>query len=184
MISYLSGTLLTHTPDGAVIEVQGVGYEVIGLWLGRVALSTKLAVHTYNYLENQTIPRLIGCQTKEGRDLLLELISVSGVGPKLAGKILDAASPAAIKSAITSADLDFLTHIKGLGKKTAQKIILDLGKTLVEATSSAYTYIYDALKELSFDKREIDKALEKLDLTGLSESAALSTVLKSLGRSK
>jgi holliday junction DNA helicase RuvA len=182
MIASLSGSLLTHTPDGAVIEVGGMGYEVIGLWLGRVTLGTKLVLYTYHYLENQTIPRLIGCQTKEGRDLLIELIGVNGVGPKLAGKILDAATPAAVKSAITSGDLDFLTHIKGLGRKTAQKIILDLGKTLVEATSSANNYIYEALRELSFDKREIDRVLEKIDLTGLSESAALSLVLKSLGR--
>lgn len=184
MISYLSGTLLHHTASGAVIVVNGIGYEVIGLWLGRIALGTKIELFTYHYLENQTIPRLIGCQTKEGRDLLIELISVSGVGPKLAGKILDAAIPSAVKTAITTGDLDFLTSIKGLGKKTAQKIILDLGKTLVEATTSAYSYIYDALRELSFDKREIDHVLSNLDLTGLSESAALSQVLKALGRSK
>lgn len=182
MIAYLSGQLLHHTGGGAVILAGGIGYEVIGLWLGRQALGSNLEVFTYHYLENQSIPRLIGCQTKEGRDLLVELLTVNGVGPKLAGKILDAAAPAAIKSAITSADLDFLTHIKGLGKKTAQKIILDLGKTLVEATSSANSYIYDALKELSFDKREIDKVLETIDLTGLSESAALSIVLKNLGK--
>ena len=182
MISYLSGKLLHHTKDGAVIVVSGIGYEVIGLWLGRIALGTELELYTYHYLENQSIPRLVGCSTKEGRDLLLELISVSGVGPKLAGKILDAATPAAIKTAITTADLDFLTHIKGLGKKTAQKIILDLGKTLVEATTSATSYIYDALRELAFDKREIDHVLETADLTGLSESAALSLVLKKLGQ--
>lgn len=182
MIAYLSGQLLHHTQDGAVIITGGVGYEVIGLWLGRRSVGSNLEIYTYHYLENQTIPRLIGCQTKEGRDLLIELIGVSGVGPKLAGKILDAASPAAIKTAITSGDLDFLTHIKGLGKKTAQKIILDLGKTLVEATSSANSYIYDALRELSFDKREIDKVLESVDLTGLSESTALSLVLKQLGK--
>ncbi len=182
MISYLEGTLRYHTKDGAVIEVAGIGYEIIGLWLGRQTPGTTLSLYTYHYLENQTIPRLIGCQTKEGRDLLLELISVNGVGPKMAGKILDSATPQAIKSAITTGDLDFLTTIKGLGKKTAQKIILDLGKTLVEATSSANSYIYDALRELSFDKREIDKVLESLDLTGLSESASLSLVLKKLGK--
>lgn len=182
MISYLSGNLLHHTKDGAVISVSGVGYEVIGLWLGRLPLESEITLYTYHYLENQTIPRLIGCQSKEGRDLLIELIGVSGVGPKLAGKILDAATPRSIMSAITSGDLDFLAHIKGLGRKTAQKIILDLGKTLVEATTSATSYIYDALKELSFDKREIDKVLENVDLTGLSESAALSLVLKSLGK--
>ncbi len=182
MISYLSGQLLHHTKDGAVILVDHTGYEVIGLWLGRLAIGVDLTLYTYHYLENQTIPRLIACQTKEARDLLIELITVNGVGPKMAGRILDSASVSSIKSAITSADLDFLTHIKGLGKKTAQKIILDLGKTLVEATSSANSYIYDALKELSFDKREIDKVLESLDLTGLSESSALSLVLKSLGK--
>lgn len=182
MISYLSGSLLHHTRDGAVILVGGIGYEVIGLWLGRQAIGTELSTYTYHYIENESIPRLIGCQTKDGRDLLIELITVNGVGPKMAGRILDAASVSAIKTAITSADLDFLTHIKGLGKKTAQKIILDLGKTLVEATTSATSYIYDALRELSFDKREIDHVLETLDLTGLSESAALSLVLKTLGK--
>jgi Holliday junction DNA helicase RuvA len=182
MISYLSGELLYHTKDGAVIKVDNLGYEVIGLWLGRQALGTKLIIYTYQYIENESIPRLIGCQSKEGRDLLIELITVNGVGPKMAGRILDAAPVLAIKSAITGADLDFLTHIKGLGKKTAQKIILDLGKTLVDATSSANSYIYEALRELSFDKREIDKVLESIDLTGLSESAALSLVLKALGK--
>ena len=182
MISYLKGTLLHHTQDGAVVLVNDIGYEVIGLWLGRQTIGSDLTLYTYHYLENQTIPRLIGCQTKEARDLLIELITVNGVGPKMAGRILDASSVATIKSAITTADLGFLTHIKGLGKKTAQKIILDLGKTLVEATSSANSYIYDALRELSFDKREIDRVLETLDLTGLSESAALSLVLKKLGQ--
>lgn len=182
MISYLSGKLLHHTKDGAVIVVNNVGYEIIGFWLGRQSIGTLLEIYTYHYIENESIPRLIGCQTKDGRDLLIELITVNGVGPKMAGRILDAASVADIKTAITTADLDFLTHIKGLGKKTSQKIILDLGKTLVEATSSANSYIYDALAELSFDKREIDKVLETIDLTGLSESAALSMVLKALGK--
>ncbi len=182
MIAYLTGTLLNHTADGAVVLVGGIGYEVIGLWLGRLPLGSDLSIYTYHYLENESLPRLIGCQTKEGRDLLLELIKVNGVGPKMAGRILDAASVASIKSAITTGDLDFLTHIKGLGKKTAQKIVLDLGKTLVDAVSSANTYIYDALRELSFDKREIDKVMESVDLTGLSESAALSLVLKQLGK--
>ena len=176
--------MLTHTKDGAIIDVGGVGYEVIGLWLGRIPLGSDLTLYTYHYLENQAIPRLVGCQTPDARTLLLELIGVNGVGPKLASKILDAGPASTIKSAIVNANLDFLTSIKGLGKKTAQKIILDLGKTLVDATSSANQYIYDALKELSFDQREIDRVLATLDLTGLSESAALSLVLKKLGQNK
>lgn len=182
MIAHLQGQLLDHTKDGAILEVNSVGYEVIGLWLGKIKLGEKLSVYTYHYLENESIPRLIGCQSLADRGLLLQLITVSGVGPKLASKILDSAPSQSIKLAITTGDLDFLMSIKGLGKKTAQKIILDLGKTLVEATSSANSFIYDALKELSFDKREIDRVLKNLDLTGLSESASLSLVLKSLGK--
>ena len=87
MISYLSGKLLHHTKDGAVIVVSGVGYEVIGLWLGRQTIGTDLNIYTYHYIENESIPRLIGCQSKDGRDLLIELITVNGVGPKMAGRI-------------------------------------------------------------------------------------------------
>jgi len=100
----------------------------------------------------------------------------------MASRILAVSEPSAIKTAIMTGDLDFLMHIKGLGKKTAQKIILYLGKTLIDATTSASSYIYDALAQLSFDRREIDKVLESLDLTGLSESAALSLILKKLGQ--
>lgn len=182
MIAYLKGRLLSHTADGGVIQVQGVGYEVIGLWLGEHKLGEEIELYTYHYLENQSLPRLIGCKSLAARSLLLELIGVSGVGPKMAGKILDSAPPQAIMSAITSADLDTLTKIKGLGKKTAQKIILELGKTLVESTNSAENYIYQALRGLSFEKSEIDRAVEAVDLTGLSESQALSLVLKKLGR--
>jgi len=182
MIAYLSGQLLVHTKEGAIILVAGVGYEVIGVWLGRISVGTTLTLYTYHYLENQSIPRLVGCQTIEARDLLIELISVSGVGPKMASRIVAVSEPSAIKTAIMTGDLDFLMHIKGLGKKTAQKIILYLGKTLIDATTSASSYIYDALAQLSFDRREIDKVLESLDLTGLSESAALSLILKKLGQ--
>lgn len=183
MIAHLLGKLLYHTKDGAVIEVGDIGYEVVGLWLGKIEIHSQVEIYTYHYLENDTIPRLIGCQSLAGRELLLQLISVSGVGPKLAGKILESSPPKSIMTAITAGDLDFLMGIKGLGKKTAQKIILDLGKKLVEATSSANSFIYDALRELAFDKREIDRVLETLDLTGLSESASLSLVLKKLGQS-
>ena len=182
MISYLSGTIHKHTSYGAIILVNGIGYEVIGMWLGRLTQDSPISLYTYHYLENESIPRLIGCESFEARKLLIDLVGVNGVGPKMASRILDSASPTAIKTAITSGDLDFLVSIKGLGKKTAQKIILDLGKTLVEAVSSANTYIYDALMGLAFDKREIDKVLESSDLTNLSESQALSLVLKKLGK--
>ena len=184
MLSYLSGCILAHTKDGAIIGTDTLGYEVIGAWLGRHSLGEAITVWTYQYFENQSIPRLVGCETLAGRELLIQLLGVNGVGPKMGSRIVDAGSADRLTSAITGGDLDFLTHIKGLGKKTAQKIILELGKTLVDAGTTANSYLYDALSELKFTRGEIDKAIAATDLTGLSESSALGAVLKTLGRAK
>ena len=182
MLAYLKGHILAHTKDGAIVATGATGHEVIGAWLGRKSVGDEVVVWTYEYLENQSIPRLVGCQSAEGRALLIELLGVNGVGPKMAGRILDAGSAAQIKQAITSGDLAFLGSVKGLGKKTAQKIVLELGKILVDATTTANAFLYDALGELKFTRAEIDRVLATINITDLSESEALAKVLQALGR--
>ena len=182
MLAYIKGTLLNYTSDGAIIQVGDIGYSVIGNWLKQTKLGTVIEIYTYHYLENKTIPRLLGVQTPEGRALVISLLNVSGVGPKMAGRILDVLTPQALLSAITTGDLTTLGSVKGLGKKTAQKIILELGKTLVLDTSYDSPYS-QALLSLGFTKREIDQALKKTDLSGLSESQSLSALMRNLGSS-
>lgn len=180
MIAYLKGQLLSHTKTGAIITVGGVGYDCIGGWLLTQAVGTTLELYTYHYLENQNLPRLLAIPSLESRSLLISLLDVSGVGPKMAGRILDALPPRELVTAISTGDLLTLSRVKGLGKKTAQKIILELGKTLVldSPTASPYT---EALLSLGFTRSEVDSALKETDLTNLNEAQALSALMRHLG---
>ena len=184
MIAYLKGTILEFTKEGAIIHINGVGYEVVGSWLGKFSVNEEVEVYTYEYLENSSIPRLIACRSFEARSIFLSLLSVSGVGPKMAGRIVDALNPQELISAITSGDLEVLGKVKGLGKKTAQKIILELGKILVTSSTSKDANLIEALSSLKFTPQEIKDAIAHTDLQGLSESAQISALLKTLGKSK
>lgn len=181
MQAYLKGSVLTHTKDGAIVLVGDIGYECLGNWLKNLTIGTQIELYTYHYLENQSIPRLIAVKSAQARELLIQLLDVSGVGPKMAGRILDSFTPSELISAITSGDITLLSHVKGLGKKTAQKIILELGKTLVfDSTVSSSPY-YDALISLGFGHNEIETAIKATDTTNLNENQALSAILRSLG---
>lgn len=184
MLSFLHATILTHTKDGAIVRVGDIGYEVIGSWLGREQLGTELDIFTYQYYENESIPRLIGVPTSSAREFLMELMTVQGVGPKMASRIIDTADMDKLKTAITQGDLTTLKMVKGLGLKTAQKIVLELGKKLVAEENAGNTTVYQALLGLGFSKGEIDQAVSKTDLTGLTDNQSVSAVLKNLGRAK
>jgi len=183
MISYLSGTILTHTKEGAIILVGGVGYECLGSWLTRLPVGELATVYTYHYLENQSIPRLVACVSLAARDLLLQLLSVSGVGPKMASRIIDALPPTRLIKAIQDSDLTTLSSVKGLGKKTAQKIILELGKTLITESAASSPY-HEALTSLGFSSLEIARAVDKTDLTNLTDDQAITAILRNLGRNQ
>lgn len=180
MLSYLSGIIQEHTKDGAIVLVNGVGYECYGDWLNRLPITTNVTCYTYQYYENQTIPRLIAVPDLESRSILIELLSVSGIGPKMAGRIVSELGKERLLFAITNSDVTTLSTVKGLGKKTAQKIILELGKKLVLDTGEKSTY-YEALGNLGFTPREIEGVLRNLDVRGMNENQVIATVLKTLG---
>jgi Holliday junction DNA helicase RuvA len=180
MIAYLKGTILTHTSHGAIVQVGDIGYDCIGGWLLGQRLGDSIELYCYHYLENQSIPRLLALSSLDARSLVISLLDVSGVGPKMAGRILDYLTPNNLITAITAGDLDTLSKVKGLGKKTAQKIILELGKTLVLDTPTNSPYS-EALLSLGFTKSEIETALKNTVVTGLTESQALSALMRNIG---
>lgn len=184
MQAYLKGSILTHTKDGAIVLVGDLGYECLGNWLKTLTVGTQIELYTYHYLENQTIPRLIAVKSNEARELLIKLLDVSGVGPKMAGRILDTFSPSVLISTITQGDLTTLCHVKGLGKKTAQKIILELGKTLVLDSAITSSPYYEVLSSLGFGNAEIESVLQKTELSDLNENQAITALLRSLGGKK
>ena len=141
MYSYISGILKAKLPGAAIIDNQGIGYRVntadralTGLEVGAEAL-----FHTFLYVR-EDILALYGFPQAEGVALFEMLLSVSGIGPKAALAICDTGSPAQIYGAIVSKDITWLTRAQGVGKKTAERLVLELkekiGKDLSLTESS------------------------------------------------
>ncbi len=185
MIEYLSGKVAELTPTTAVVDVNGVGYELnitlttfssleqaVGGQLGerQAAGQAKLFVHEVIREDAWT---LYGFASKRERELFRELIGVSGVGSASARMILSSISPAELEQVITSGDERRLKAVKGIGGKTAQRIIVDLrdkikpsGDSLLIQPGTPQSDVYDealaALVMLGFAKPASQKVLSKL----------------------
>lgn len=184
MIEYLSGKVAELTPTTAVVDVNGVGYELnitlttfssleqaVGGQLGerQAARQAKLFVHEVIREDAWT---LYGFASKRERELFRELIGVSGVGSASARMILSSISPAELEQVITSGDERRLKAVKGIGGKTAQRIIVDLrdkikpsGDTLfiqTESTSEVFEEALAALVMLGFPRPAAQKVLKKI----------------------
>ena len=127
MIAYLRGKVLTTTTETAILDVNGVGYEVYcsGGAFKKLIIGQVGELHTYLQVKEDGIT-LFGFADPKEKELFLKLITVSGVGPKMGISILAAMSAEDFARAIATADVKGLSKVKGLGKKTAEKIVLEL----------------------------------------------------------
>ena len=127
MIAYLRGKVLTTTTETAILDVNGVGYEVYcsGGAFKKLVVGQVGELHTYLQVKEDGIT-LFGFADPKEKELFLKLITVSGVGPKMGIAILAAMSAEEFARAIATADVKGLSKVKGLGKKTAEKIVLEL----------------------------------------------------------
>ncbi len=173
MIEYISGSIAELTPTYVIVDNHGIGYEM------------NISLTTFSELENKKDVRLLaheviredahvlfGFSTARERALFRLLIGVSGVGANTARMLLSSASPAELEVVITSGDVKRLKAVKGVGAKTAERVIVDLrdkikpaGDTLVlEQTpaSEAFDEALAALTMLGFAKPQSQKVLTKL----------------------
>ena len=173
MIAHLNGRLIEKNPTNLIIECGGVGYSV------KISLNTFSALGTDEQLKifTQQIIRedahlLFGFATTEERELFNLLLSVSGIGPNTAILMLSSLQPAEIANAIQTEDVRTIQSIKGIGVKTAQRVIIDLKDKMVKVEWSGpgtfftghNTNRFDALTaliSLGFDKKAAEKAIEK-----------------------
>lgn len=128
MIAHLSGTILGKQPNSVVIDVHGVGYEVtipVSTFyeLGDVGTQASLRVHTH---VREDAIQLFGFRTAREKELFLRLTSVSGIGPKLGITFLSGTSPDDLIAAIRANDLARLISIPGVGRKTAERVVIEL----------------------------------------------------------
>jgi len=179
MIAYLSGKLVDKSPTEAIIDVEGVGYKV------NIPLSTfdrlgkkdsSIKILTYLYVR-ENIQQLYGFASAEEKNLFKLLISVSGIGPKLALTILSSISSRELKSAILNERTGILTSVSGVGKKVAGRIIIELREKMAIAPLSGI----EAAGVSKSDSLMNDAALVLVSL-GYNQSTAREKVRKTVQR--
>ena len=127
MIAYLRGKVLTTTTETAILDVNGVGYEIYcsrGAFR-KTTVGEVAELHTYLQVKEDGMI-LFGFESVREKEMFLKLISVPNVGPKMGIAVFGALSVDEFATAIATADVKRLSTVKGLGKKTAEKIVLDL----------------------------------------------------------
>lgn len=168
MIASLRGTVVQKRPDSLVIEMNGIGYRAICpvSVLDSAKTGEEVFLNTYTHVR-EDILALYGFSNADDLALFELLISVSGVGPKAAVNILSAASSDKIKSSIQKQDPGILFSVSGIGKKTAEKIVVELKNKLgagasLYAPSSETDDLYQALIDLGFKSNEISTVISKI----------------------
>ena len=198
MYEYIAGAVAEATPTYAVIEAGGVGYFIhISLKTYadiEQAKETKLFVH---FIVREDQQQLFGFSTKIERELFRQLISVSGVGGNTARMILSTYTAHELQNIIATENAVLLKNVKGLGLKTAQKIIVELSGKMLELgasdmmwqntpTTAPNNAIFDeamaALQMLGFQKSASDKTLKSIfkDNPSISVEEAIRTALKQM----
>lgn len=176
MIEYINGQLVEKTPTNCVVEAYGIGYDI------------NISLNTYSYIENKTsillyiyeairedAHQLFGFATKKERELFKHLISVSGIGPSVGRAVLSSMSPDELTEAIASGNSNLLKSVKGIGGKTAERIIVDLKDKIkldkaVQSSSkisqgtenTATKEAIAALVMLGYNQKESEKAVNKV----------------------
>ena len=127
MIAYIQGKLVHKDPTYVIIDVQGIGYHVnISLYtFGQLKDQERCRLHTYLHIKEDS-HTLYGFSESSEKDMFLKLISITGVGPSTGLMIQSSLSPSELQQAILSEDVKTIQSVKGVGGKTAQRIILEL----------------------------------------------------------
>ena len=182
MIAHLRGKLLTKHPNQAIVETGGVGYDVtitVPTFSDLPLLGEEVALHVHTHVREDMIA-LYGFLRSAEKTLFEKLITVSGIGPKLAITILSGMAADEMVNAIRGNDLARLTRIPGIGRKTAERMVLELRDKLpapgleaaavAPARSGVEEDVLSALMNLGYQRANAEKALAVVARGGRSES--------------
>lgn len=186
MIGSLRGTVIDRGVQHLLLEIQGVGYRVLmspGL-LATIKEKESLFLYIHEVIREDAHD-LYGFLKRSEMDLFLQLLSVSGVGPKVAMTILSVGTTEMIQKAITGGDVDTLTSVPGVGKKTAQKIVLELRGKLVDDVldlTGTDGEVISALQSLGYSVQDARAALKDVPEEMNDVSSRLREALKRLSK--
>ena len=191
MIGYLEGKILDKNEKFFVVDVSGVGYRIFshsGILEKIPENGQNVKIWTHLYVREDAMD-LYGFLNKEELEFFEILISISGIGPRSALGILEVASVSSLKQAIVSEDETFFTKVSGIGRKTAQRLILELksklAKTVVLEKGGSFKEMgdaFEALVALGYRQSDVRRVLNELPKDMKSAEAKVKEVLKRLGR--
>jgi len=194
MIGRIAGTLLEKHPPLVLVDVGGVGYEIdvpMSTFYNLPALGEKVALHT-QLIVREDAHQLYGFSTHDERAAFRQLLKISGVGPKLALTILSGMSVAELSHVVAAQEVGRLTKIPGIGKKTAERLLLELRDKLPGAAAALLSSgtepgpairndVLDALLALGYNEREASWAVKQLP-ANLDVSDSIRQALKFLSK--
>jgi Holliday junction DNA helicase RuvA len=196
VIAHLSGTVLEKQVQRVIVDVQGVGYDVavpLSTFYTVGEPGTRITLRVHTHVREDAI-QLFGFGSALEQLLFERLIGVSGIGPKVALAVLSGIEPPALVRAIRSSDIARLTRIPGVGKKTAERLVVELRDRLpheetsaeapaaADAGSGLRDDVLSALANLGYQRASVEKAVDKVLRAepDLSFEDALRAVLKAL----
>jgi Holliday junction DNA helicase RuvA len=176
MYDYITGTITELNPTELVLDNNGIGYKILISLQTYSGLqqNTKSKLYIYHHVREDT-ELFYGFTEKEERKIFLNLIEVSGIGPNSARMMLSSMTTEELRNAIITGDLNKLKSIKGIGLKTAQRILIDLKDKIGKGSSESGSFImgtqgnshreeaFSALILLSFTKNNVEKVLDSLN---------------------
>lgn len=194
MIAYLKGTIIEKDEKSVILLAGNIGYKILlhENFLSNIKKTQEIELFTYQYWREDTI-KLYGFENKQQLDLFILLISISGVGPRSASALLDSIGVNSVKSAIAGNRPEILSQAPGLGKKTAERIIVELkNKALVVGDENLKEIKYsdedndvvNALINLGYNlynAQQIVKSLPK-EIKGVDNK--IKQALKEIGKNK
>lgn len=194
MISSLSGTVRHKDLNSLIVDISGVGYKVLVTTETALEAMPSSPIFLWTHLVvRETALELFGFLDKETLDVFELLITISGIGPKSALGILNVATPSMLRQAVASEDTTYLTRVSGIGKKNAEKIVLELKdklKVTKEDTSTSSVQVraesdaLEALVSLGYSERDAREVLKKVPKETESASERVKAALKVLATGK
>src|SRR3989339_820135 len=183
MIAKITGKIAFFRDNYVVVDVSGVGYKIFvtDFTMGKIAGKKEIELYTHTYVREDTLS-LYGFLIPDELEMFELLISISGIGPKAAVGILSIAEPKTIRAAVISGDSSILTRVSGVGKKTAERVILELKNRIAELPgedqreAKADSEAIEALVSLGYSVSQAREALKSVpkdekDMSGRIKAA-------------
>ena len=185
MIGHVKGTVARRFDLGVVVDVAGVGYVVATTadTISRYPLGSEVMLFTYTHVTEQALD-LYGFMSEGELQMYKMLLSVSGVGPKTALQMMNVGSVEGITTAVMRGDVVFLTKVPGIGKKTAERVIVELKDkvggvgVVTEQLGGDVMFVLDALMSMGYREHEAREAVKHLDPQGKSAEQLIKEALQ------